>query len=77
MPHELPAEFDRVLDDLRVVIADIAVDRRGGAYAMLGQHIHDAENTDAVAVIALTPGAHRRRVAGGFFPGMAGVRPVQ
>ena len=63
--EDLPAQFDRGFDDLRVVIADVAVQGRAGADPVFLQHIHDPPDADAVAVIALRPGAHRgnRRLA--------------
>src|SRR5437016_6189459 len=47
------------------MVADVAVEGRAGADAVLAQHIHDAPDADPVAVVALRPGAHRgyRRAA--------------
>jgi len=57
--EDLPAELDRRLDDLRMMIADVAVESRAGADAALAHDVHDAPDADPVAVIALRPSAHR------------------
>src|SRR6516162_3590198 len=61
--EDLPAELDRSADDLRVMVADVAVQRRASADAVLAQHIHQPPDADPVAIIALRPGAHRGWVA--------------
>ena len=55
---ELPAKLDRLRDDLRMKFANVAVDGRRCTNAVLRQHIHDAPDADAIAVVALGPGAH-------------------
>src|SRR5262245_65877870 len=60
-----------------MVVADRAVDGRRGADAVLFQDLHDAEYSDAVPVVALSPSAHRGCFARGFLPGMAGQRLAQ
>src|SRR5439155_18249031 len=57
--EDLPAQLDRGFDDLRVMVADVAVEGRAGADAAPAQDIHDAPDADPVTVIALRPGAHR------------------
>src|SRR6516162_3905042 len=61
--EDLPAELDRRPDDLRVVVADVAVQCRAGADAVLAQHIHQPPDADPIAIVALRPGAYRRRIA--------------
>src|SRR5258707_379047 len=56
VPHPLPAELVALIDDLRMVHAEIAVERDGGAVAMTLEHLHQAEHADPVAVIARRPG---------------------
>src|SRR6267378_3445839 len=62
--EDLPTELDCGADDLRVVVADVAVQCRAGADAVLAQHIHQPPNADPVAVVALRPGPYRGCVAG-------------
>src|SRR6266849_6163066 len=59
MAEDLPAELDRGLHDLRVMVANVAVEVRAGADAALLQHLHNPPDADPVAVVALRPGAHR------------------
>src|SRR5262249_44833219 len=48
--HALPAELDRVLDNLGIVVAHLAVEGDGPAHAVPGQHIHDAKDAHAVTL---------------------------
>src|SRR5262245_25326012 len=77
VPHEFPAQLDRVLDDFGMVVADRAVDGRRGTDAVVFEDLHNAEYPDAVPVVALSPSAHRGCFARGFLPGMARQRLVQ
>src|SRR5438477_2365018 len=52
---QLPPEPARLLDDLRMVIANFAVKRGAGADAVAGQHLHDPPDADPVAVIPHGP----------------------
>src|SRR5262249_53785529 len=63
--EDLPAELDRGPDDLRMVVADVAVQGRAGADAVLAEHIHPPPDADPVAVITLRPRPHRGRIPGG------------
>ena len=54
--HELPAELLRFVDDLRVRVAQLAVQRHGAAHAVARHHLHQAPDADAVAVVARRPG---------------------
>ena len=72
MPHELPVERLGVLDDLGIVVADLAVQRHGAAHAVAFQHFHDAEHADPGAVI---PGRPVNEV--GRHPGTCGHRLVE
>ena len=56
--HPLPAKLVAFLDDRRMLHAQIAVERHRGADAVTLQHLHQAENADAVAVVADRPGRH-------------------
>src|SRR5262252_208366 len=67
---DLPAELHRRPHNLWVMVADVAVEGRAGADAVLAEHIHQPPDADAIAVVALRPGAHRGRVA----DGRAGIR---
>ena len=71
MPEDLPAELDCRPDDLRVVVANIAVEGRAAPDAVFAQHIHQPPNADPVAIVALGPGTHRWRIAWRR-PGVAG-----
>ena len=55
VPHELPAELDRILDDLGIIVAHLAVEGGGAAHAMTCHHLHQAKDADAVAVVARRP----------------------
>ena len=55
-----PGEPPGLLDDLRMVIAELAVQRGAGADAVTAQHLHDPPDADPVAVIAHRPVAHVR-----------------
>src|SRR5499433_780443 len=55
MPHELPAEFNRILDDLGIVVAHLTVEGGGPAHAMTCHHLHQTKDADAVAVITRRP----------------------
>src|SRR5437016_4939370 len=46
--EDLPAELDRGLHDLRMVVADVAVEVGAGADAALLQHLHDPPDADPV-----------------------------
>src|SRR5215475_12915278 len=54
-PLELPAERAGVLDDLRIVVTHLGVERDGAAYPVVGHHLHHAEDSDAVSVVARRP----------------------
>src|SRR5207237_9919059 len=54
--HELPAELLRFVDDLRVRVAHLAVQRHRAAHAVARHHLHQAPDADAVAVVARRPG---------------------
>src|SRR5262249_21758040 len=69
--EDLPAELDRGAHDLRVLVADVAVQCRAGPNAVLAQHIHRPPDAAPVAVVGWRPGAHRGRIAG-WRPGLAG-----
>src|SRR5665213_4033623 len=60
MPHELPVQLARSLDDLWMEVADLAIERRRSAYSMFRHHVEDAPNSDAVSVVANRPISHRR-----------------
>jgi hypothetical protein len=55
---ELPTKLDCLRDDLRMKFANVTVDGRRCTNAMLRQHLHDTPDADAIAVVALGPGAH-------------------
>ncbi len=61
--EDLPAELDGGADDLRVMVADVAVQGRAGADAVPAQDLHQPPDADPVAVVALRPGAHRGRIS--------------
>src|SRR5690349_10424636 len=58
VPHELPAEALRLLNDLGMRIADFAVQRYRAPYAVARHHFHEAPDADTVAVIAWRPCEH-------------------
>src|SRR5215510_4809778 len=60
MADQLPAEPTGLLDDLRMMIADLAVQRGAGADAIAGQNLHDPPDADPVAVIPNRPVADVR-----------------
>src|SRR5262245_38241087 len=53
--HELPVQRDRVLHDLRIIVAYFAVEGNGAAHAMPREHVHDAKDANAVAIVARGP----------------------
>src|SRR5262245_50560224 len=55
--HPFPVTLLAFLDDFRMVDADIAVERDGGAHAVTVENLHQPEHADAVAVV--THGPHR------------------
>src|ERR1700733_6801210 len=60
MPDPFPAEPGAVLDDLRMMVADLAVQCGTGAYAIARQNLHDPPHADPVAVVAHRPVAYIR-----------------
>src|SRR5882762_6136363 len=66
--HELPFARLAFLDDLRVLRAEVAVQRDSAAHAVAVEHFHQAKDAHAVAVIARRPRRHvgrlRARAAG-------------
>src|SRR6516164_10713870 len=62
MPDQLPAEPAGFLNNLRVMVANLAIERGAGAYAMAGQNFHDPPDANAVAIVAHRPVAHVRDV---------------
>ena len=60
MADQLPAEPQGLLDDLRVMIADLAVERGAGADAVSRQDFHDPPDADSIAIVAHRPVAHVR-----------------
>jgi hypothetical protein len=55
VPHELPAELDRLLDDLGIVVAHLTVESGGAAHTMTCHHFHQTKDADTVAVVAWRP----------------------
>src|SRR6267378_1027018 len=62
MPHELPFARLAFLDDLGMLRAQIAVQRRRAAHAVAVEHFHQAEDADPVPVIARGPRRHVGRL---------------
>src|SRR5262249_48330607 len=60
MADQLPTEPAGLLDDLRVMVANLAVERGAGADTVAGQNLHDPPDADPVAVIPHGPVAHVR-----------------
>src|SRR2546421_7162969 len=58
MADPFPAEFAALLDDFRVMVAHLAVQRGAGADAVATQYLHQPPDADAVAVITHRPVAH-------------------
>ena len=52
------------LDDFRMMDADIAVERDGGAHAVAIEDFHQPEYSDAVAVVAHRPDRNIGNFAG-------------
>jgi hypothetical protein len=50
--HEFPAQPHAFVHDARIETADLAIERDRAAHAMPAQHIHDAPDADAIAVVA-------------------------
>src|SRR5262249_2027649 len=55
MAHEIPAKLDASRHDLRVMVAYVGVERDGAADAVGGEQIHQTDDADPVAVVALAP----------------------
>src|SRR4051794_23379430 len=56
--HELPTQLHRPVDYLRMVIADVAVQRDRAAYSITRQHVEEAPDADAIAIVAQRPTSH-------------------
>src|SRR5262249_11697518 len=65
MPHPLPAALVTLLDDDRMVLAKVAVERDRAADAVAVEHLHQAPHADAVAVVAVGPHHHIGGLAAG------------
>src|SRR5262245_24869954 len=61
--HKLPVELGRVLYDLGIVVAHLTVEGNSSAYAVPCEHLHDAKDADAVAIITWGPVDDVRRQA--------------
>src|SRR5262245_40654127 len=61
--HKLPVELDRVLYDLGIIVAHLAVEGNSAAHAVPGEHLHDAKDADAVAIVTRGPVDDIRRFA--------------
>src|SRR5262245_16609023 len=55
MPHKLPAELERVLNHLGIVVAYLAVEGGSATHTVPCHHLHEAEDADAVAIVARRP----------------------
>src|SRR4051812_10459270 len=64
VPHPFPAPLLALLDDFRMVDADIAVERDGRANPVAIEHLHQPENADPVAVVAHGPDRNVGNLAG-------------
>src|SRR5437773_6898713 len=62
MAQPFPFPLVALLDNRRVMLADFGVKEHAGAYVELFEHVHNAKNTDARAVIAQRVTRHVRRV---------------
>src|SRR5437899_2928749 len=62
MAQPFPFPLVALIDNRRVMLADFGVKEHAGAYVELFEHVHDAKNTDARAVIAQRVTRHVRRV---------------
>src|SRR5262245_49671748 len=71
MPHPFPMPLLAFLDDFRMMDADIAVERDGGAHAVAIEHFHQSEHPNAVTVVAHRPDRNIGNLAG---PETAGTR---
>src|SRR5262249_45895933 len=65
MSHPLPLALRAFLDDLRMLRAQIAVERNRAPDAVAVENVHDAEHPDAVAVVAFAPHHDVRNLAAG------------
>src|SRR6202034_577647 len=66
--HPFPLAPVALLDDGRMVGAQLAVERARGAYAIAVEHLHQPEHADPVAVVAHRPARYvgdRRAAAAG------------
>ena len=59
--HELPAELLGFLEDFRVVLGDLGIERDTAADAVFRHHLHHAPDADTVAVVAAGVVADVRR----------------
>src|SRR5215475_3706012 len=71
MPHPFPMPLLAFLDDFRMMDADIAVERDGGAHAVAIEHFHQSEYSNAVTIVAHRPDRNIGNLAG---PESAGPR---
>jgi hypothetical protein len=63
--HPLPLPLLALLDDDRMAVAEVAVERDRAADAVAVEHLHQAPHADAVAVVAVGPHHHVRHLAAG------------
>src|SRR5262245_56946989 len=64
MPHPFPMSLLAFLDDFRMMDADVAVERDGGAHAVAIEDLHQSEYSDAVAIVAHRPDRNIGNFAG-------------
>ncbi len=56
--NHAPAKVEHALDDARMVVADLGVERGGTRHAETIEHVHHAEHTDAIPVVGARPARH-------------------